>query len=113
MANDLAINPSFVFEQTPQYKTLISTFENGAEQRRAKRSSAITEYKLVYKNIDSTDLATITNLFDTKKGAFSSLSWTHPITNSTLVVRFKDDSLTYSNTNYGLYDCEFTLVSIL
>ena len=113
MANDLLINPSFVFDQTPQYKTLISEFENGAEQRRSKRSSAITEYRLIYKNISSTDKDTIVNLFGTKKGAYSSLTWTHPISSSTLTVRFKEDSLTYTNTSYGLYDLEFTLVTIL
>jgi phage-related protein len=113
MANDLILKPDYVFDENPQYKTLISQFENGAEQRRAKRSSAITEYKLVYKNRTATDLGTITTLFNSKKGTLTSFTWTHPISASTLTVRFKEDSLTYSNTSYGLYDFEFNLVSIL
>ena len=112
MPNDLVLNPDFVFEETPKYSTIISEFENGAEQRRAKRSSAITEYRLVYKNRNSTDLSTIQTLFGTKKGALTAFTWTHPFSSATLTVRFKDDSLTYRNSNYGIYDFEFSLVSI-
>ena len=113
MANDLILNPDYVFDTEPRYNTLISTFENGAEQRRAKRSSAITEYNLVYKNRDSTDLSAITTLFDTKKGALTSFTWTHPISSATLTVRFKEDSLKYSYTFYGRYNFSFTLMTIL
>lgn len=113
MANEFLLAPDFVFDENPQYKTLISQFENGVEQRRAKRSSAITEYKLVYKNRSATDLGTVTTLFNSKKGALTSFTWTHPISAATLTVRFKEDSLTYSHTSCGLYDFEFTLVSIL
>jgi uncharacterized protein (TIGR02217 family) len=109
---DFELNPDFVFDQTPQYKTLVSNFENGAEQRRAKRSGAITEYKLVYKNRSQADLDTITTLFNAKKGALTSFTWTHPISGATVTVRFKEDSLTYSCSSYLIYDFEFTLISI-
>jgi len=112
MSNDLELAPDFVFEQTPKYKTIISDFENGAEQRRAKRSTAITEYRLVYKNRSSANMGTITTLFSTKLGALTAFTWTHPINAATLTVRFKEDSFTYSNKSYGVYDFEFTLISI-
>ena len=112
MANDFILAPDYVFEQTPKYNTIISEFENGAEQRRAKRSTAITEYRLVYKNRDSTDLGTITTLFNAKLGALTAFTWTHPFSSETLTVRFKEDSLTYNNTSYGIYNIEFSLVSI-
>lgn len=110
---DLELNPDYVFDETPQYKTLISDFENGAEQRRAKRSTAITEYRLVYKNRTQADLDTITALFNTNKGALTAFTWTHPISSTDFTVRFKEDSLTYSNSNYLLYDFQFTLVTVL
>jgi len=111
MPNDFILAPDYVFDETPQYKTLISQFENGAEQRRAKRSSAITEYKLIYKNRTASDLGIVTTLFNSKKGALTSLTWTHPISAATLTVRFKEDSLTFSNTSCGLYDFELSLIS--
>jgi len=113
MPNEFILAPDYVFDETPQYKTLISTFENGAEQRRAKRSSAVTEYKLVYKNRSAADLGTVTTLFNSKKGALTSFTWTHPISAATLTVRFKEDSLTFSNTVFGLYDFEFNLITII
>lgn len=113
MPNDLILNPDYVFDEEPQYRTLISQFENGAEQRRAKRSGAITEYKLVYKNRSQADLDTITALFHSKKGALTSFTWTHPISGSTLTVRFKEDTLKYSNVSYRLYNFEFSLTTIL
>ena len=113
MADDLTLTPDFVFDQKSQYRTLISNFENGAEQRRAKRSSSITEYRLVYKNRNSTDLSTITTLFNSKKGALTAFTWTHPISSVSTTVRFKEDSLSYVYTAYGLYDIEFSLTTIL
>jgi len=110
---DFSLVPDYMFEQKPQYKTLISNFENGAEQRRSKRSSAITEYKLVYKNRGTTDIGIINALFTAKKGAALSFTWLHPISGVTLTVRFKEDSLNLVYTNYGSYDVEFTLTNIL
>jgi phage-related protein len=110
---DFSLVPDYTFEQKPQYKTLISNFENGAEQRRPKRSGAITEYKLVYKNRNSTDLGIITALFEARKGSALSFTWLHPISGVTLTVRFKEDSLNPLYTNYGSYDVEFTLTTIL
>lgn len=109
---DFILAPDYVFDETPQYKTLISQFENGAEQRRAKRSAAITEYRLIYKNRSQADLDTITTLFNAKKGTLTSFTWTHPISAATKTVRFKEDSLTYSNKSYLLYDIEFVLTEI-
>jgi uncharacterized protein (TIGR02217 family) len=113
MPNDFLLAPDYVFDETPQFKTLISEFENGVEQRRAKRASAITEYRLQYKNRDATDLSTITTLFNAKKGSLTSFTWTHPISAATKTVRFKEDSLTYSCTTYGRYDIEFVLKEVI
>ena len=109
---DFELPSGYDFEETPQYKTIISQFENGAEQRRAKRSGAITEYKLVYKNISQADIDTIIALHNTSKGALSSFTWLHPISAETITVRFKEDSLSYVCTSYGIYQCEFILITI-
>jgi hypothetical protein len=108
MPNEFLLAPDFVFEETLQYKTLISQFENGAEQRRAKRSSAVTEYK----NRSATALGTVKTLFNNKMGALTSFTWTHPISAVTKTVRFKEDSLAYRYTTCGLYDFEFSLTDI-
>ena len=110
--DDFYLAPDYVFDETPQYNTAISQFENGVEQRRQKWASSLTKYRLVYKNRDSTDKDTILTLFNATKGALTSFTWTHPISAATKTVRFVEDSLTISNTVYGLYDIEFTLQAV-
>jgi uncharacterized protein (TIGR02217 family) len=112
MPSDLVLAPDFVFETTPQFKSLISEAENGVEQRRPKWSQSRTSWRLQYKNRSATDLSTITTLFNTKKGASASFSWDNP-DSGTYTVRFKEDSFTYSMKAYGIYDFEFELIQVL
>jgi hypothetical protein len=109
---DFELPSGFDFEEIPQFKTLISEFENGAEQRRAKRSGAITEYRLVYRNISQSDMDIITTLYNSSKGALTIFTWLHPISGSTITVRFKEDSLSFVCTSFGIYQCEFNLITI-
>lgn len=113
MPSDLVLKPDYVFETTPQHSTLISEFENGVEQRRNKWSQVRRAWRLVYKNRSLSDLNTILSRFDTSKGAYGSFTWDNPDTGVTYTVRFKDDSLTYSLKNYGIYDFEFELIQVL
>ena len=112
MANDLILPPDYTFTETPQWKTIVSKFENGSEQRRRKWFSSLTKYKLSYKSISSTTKSTIENLFNNKYGAATSLTWTHPVSGATKVVRFVEDSLNMVYTSYGLYDIEFELQEV-
>lgn len=110
---DFTLAPDFQLETKPTYNTLITQYENGVEQRRATRSSPITEFRLSYRNRNSTDLATVMNLFASKKGALTSFVWTNPEDSVDYTVRFKEDSLTKVLKAYGLWDFDFTLVVVL
>ncbi len=112
MPDDFSLKPDFVFDETPQFSTIISQFENGSEQRRDKWNSPLTKYRLVYENISVDDKGTILSLFTSKKGALSSFSWTHPISGISKTVRFVEDSLLLSNLAYGRYSIEFELVEM-
>lgn len=109
---DFSLAPDFTFETTKEFKTLISQFENGVEQRRAKWATGLRTWKLNYNNRTSTDLSTITTLFDTQKGALTSFTWTNPLDSTDYTVRFKEDSLNYSNSVYGLYNISFELIEV-
>lgn len=113
MPNDFVLAPDYVFEEKPSYNTLVTKFENGFEQRRPKRASAITEYVLEYRNRTTSERDTILNLFNARKGSYSSFTWTHPITSETKTVRFKEDSLSVINKAYGVHDISFTLIEVL
>jgi uncharacterized protein (TIGR02217 family) len=109
---DFSLSPDYALETSKEYKTLVSKFENGYEQRRQKWASVLREWKLVYKNRDATDLSTITTVFDNKKGAFTSFTWTNPLDSTDYTVRFKEDSLKYTCPYYGRYNIEFSLCEV-
>lgn len=112
MPNDLTLNPDFVFTEKPSFLTNLTKFENGVEQRRAKWSATLRQWKLEYRNRTTTDRDTIRTLFNSKKGRFGSLTWTHPETGSTHTVRFLEDDIEFENRNFNLFDFNFTLQEI-
>jgi uncharacterized protein (TIGR02217 family) len=113
MPSDFTLVPDFVLETTPSYNTLVSEFENGVEQRRAKWSQSRQSWRLQYKNRDSTDLGIVKTLFNAKLGAYGSFSWDNPEDSVTYTVRFKEDSFTSTYHSYGLWDFEFELIEVL
>lgn len=109
---DFTLAPDFVFVTTPQYKTLVSEYENGVEQRRAKWATGLLRWKLQYNNRSSDDYNTVKAIFDSKKGAYSSFSWTNPVDNEDYTVRFAEDSLELNNISYGIYSFSFDLIQV-
>lgn len=112
MPSELVLKPDFQFVQTEEWKTLVSQFENGVEQRRAAWATPLKKWKLQFVNRLLADFQTIQTLFNSKKGAYDSLSWDNPNDGSTYWVRFEDDKIDFTLKAYQIYDFEFTLVQI-
>ncbi|HNX82483.1 MAG TPA: DUF2460 domain-containing protein [Candidatus Omnitrophota bacterium] len=110
--SDLTLKPGYGFVETLQFKTLVSKFENGAEQRRAKWLTGLSEYELTYNNQSAADMNALYTLFNTKLGQYASFSWTHPVSGATITVRFKEDSFKTTYVAYGIYTVSFTLVQV-
>lgn len=108
--SDLALVSDFTFDETPQFKTLVSEFENGNEQRRNKRVNVIRKWHLVYRNREKTDYETLRDFFILKKGAYTSFTWINPNDNTEYTVRFAEDSLVMHNDTPLRYSFEFDLV---
>ena len=109
---DFILVPNNTFETTLEFNTLISDFENGSEQRRSKWSSQRRSWHLIYANRNSTELATIKTLFESKLGAGTSFTWTNPLDNIDYTVRFKDNKLPYNRISNNLYNIEFDLIEV-
>jgi hypothetical protein len=60
--------PDFVFEETLEYKTLISEFENGAEQRRRKWAAPLHKWHLRFSNRVKGDMQAVREFFKSKYG---------------------------------------------
>ena len=112
MPDDLVLQPDFAFEDKTTFNTLVTEFENGVEQRRAKWATPIKSWKFVYKNRTASELSTLQTLFENKKGRYSSWTWTNPVDSQTYTVRFDTDELLVMLKAYGIYDIEFTVKEV-
>jgi phage-related protein len=111
--SDFSLTCGYTIEETPTFNTLISKFENGVEQRRAKRSGSIREFNLQCKNMIQSEFVYVRDFFLAKKGALTSFTWTNPNDSAEYTVRYKEDSLKIQRTNYQIYDFSFVLIQAL
>ena len=111
-ADGLTLAPDYVFEEEIEYKTLVSQFENGAEQRRQVWAAPRRRFKLVYKNRTTTEFGTMKTLFDTSAGSYGTFLWTNPNDSTQRTVRFEGDKLAPKLKAYGVMDFEVTLLEV-
>nr|DAR57085.1 MAG TPA: TIGR02217 family protein [Caudoviricetes sp.] len=113
MAWDSNWSPQFVFAYGPQFKTEISSFESGKEQRRQKWSTDRKRFHLVYNHIAAATAAAILAEFESCKGAFSTFSWTNPADSTSYTVRFVEDSLQLQYVTTNVVKLEFDFIEVI
>ncbi|MBU1077087.1 MAG: DUF2460 domain-containing protein [Spirochaetes bacterium] len=106
-----APKPQFISSYSVGWKTLITTFESGKEQRRAKWGSSKTMFTLVFNALTKANAETLRDFHIARQGSFESFSYVNPMETGTptYTVRFLDDgfsvdSLDGSNCSVK---CEF------
>lgn len=110
--SDFNFKPDFVIDETVQYKTLISEFETGVEQRRRKWENPIRKWSLRFKTRTLSEMNDVKNFFISKYGAYSGFTWTNPNDSVEYTVRFLDDSFKFVMKSYELYDFELDLKEV-
>ena len=68
--NPLTLSPEFGLEEIVKFKTLITEFEDGTEQRRSKWAYPLREYRLNLKWYSETNMDTIWDFYIARKGAY-------------------------------------------
>jgi len=111
--SDFYWEPSYTFSETPEFNTLVSKFENGAEQRRAVRSNPIRSWKLEFKNVPKSVYESVREFYISKKGQFSSFTWTNPNDGIEYIVRFGDDKINFERNAFNVYSFIIQLLEIL
>jgi len=104
--------PSYSFGKQVQFKTLISAFENGAEQRRPKWSAGKHLFTLTYKVLNLTEVGTLWAFYLARKGSYEAFTYVDPTTTS-YTVRFAEDNLTFEEFSYQLANTGIKLIQIL
>ena len=110
--SDFSYSPDFVFEETLEYKTLISEFESGAEQRRRKWAAPLRKWRLRFSNKTKADMLAVREFFKSKYGAFMAFTWTNLNDSVEYTVRFSDDSFKFMMKAHEIYDFEFDLIEV-
>ncbi|MDD5500521.1 hypothetical protein BU251_09210 [Candidatus Velamenicoccus archaeovorus] len=110
--SDFTHLPDFLIDEAVEYKTLVSEFENGAEQRRRKWANPLAKWTLRFNNRTQAEMAEVLDFFKSRFGAFMAFTWTNPNDSFEYTVRFVEDSFQFSRKAYGVYDfeCEFVEV---
>ena len=110
--SDFAYLPDFVFEETLEYKTLVSEFESGVEQRRRKWATPLHKWRLRFSNRTKADMELVRNFFSGKYGSFMSFTWTNPNDAVEYTVRFAEDSFKFTMKAFEVYDFEFDFIEV-
>ncbi len=110
--SDFTYLPDFLIDEAVEYKTLVSEFENGAEQRRRKWASLQSSVTLRCNYRTLTEMSEVRDFFKGKAGVFTSGTWTNPNDSVEYIVRFAEDSFKLSRKAYGVYDFEFDFIEV-
>lgn len=113
MPDTLSFVPDQAIQLSKEYTTIISTFENGAEQRRQKRDNPNREWSLSYKLRTASEKNLFVAFFDSQKGNLKAFNWTNPEDNVQYLVRFKDGSLSVEQLKYDLYNYSVVLKEVV
>jgi len=105
---------SQVFEETIAFQNLVTVFESGKEQRRAKSTRGRLGFRVQYEKITSAQMDVLWNFYSvTAFGILNLFYVVHPRTGQTVhVCRFLEDNLTRSNFEYLLESTGMTLVEV-
>ena len=110
--SDFTYLPDFLIDEALEYKTIVSEFENGAEQRRRKWANPQRKWTLRFNNRTHTEMTEVSDFFKSKFGAFMAFTWTNPNDSVEYTVRFVEDSFQFSRKAYGVYDFEFEFIEV-
>lgn len=109
---DFTWDPDNRIGEDIKFKTLVSSFENGVEQRRNKWANPLRTFRLSFRSRDGVTYAAVRDFFITKKGSYSSFTWTNPADSVTYNVRFTDDGLNLIRVKYDVYDFDITFQEV-
>lgn len=104
--------PDFVVEEEKSFNTLVSQFENGAEQRRSKWHLPLRRFRLQFNNRSLAEYAAVRDMFDDAMGAYDIFTWVNPVDSVSYTVRFEADSFRSLLKAYEIYDFSFGFVEV-
>jgi hypothetical protein len=72
--------PSYPYELLPVWKTIVSAFDSGKEQRRQKQTYAKYDVKLKFENLTNSQMQTLWNFYIARRGSYEAFHFYTPDT---------------------------------
>ena len=106
------LTPDFVFKQGTKFNTVVSEFESGVEQRRAKWSGDLKEFDCMFNNRIKSDFTTLQSFFEAREGKLDTFDFVNPEDSLTYTVRFDDDTLSITHQTALIYSFKVKLKEV-
>jgi uncharacterized protein (TIGR02217 family) len=103
----------YSFTKEVEFKTLISQFENGVEQRRNKWSQGKRQFTVLFDLLSPTNMGYLYDFYVARKGSYESFVYIDPITSSSVDCRFVDDKLSFEEFSHDLRRTGLKLIQVL
>jgi phage-related protein len=104
--------PDYTVDEIVSHKTVISDFENGAEQRRRKWFKPQRKWSLKFRNRKKGELDAVEAFFNEMSGALIAFQWSNPKDGVIYRVRFVSDNFKFVLKDYDLYDFDIELIEV-
>ena len=108
----LTLTPDQAYEENVRYKTIVSEFESGYEQRRQKWANPLRKFRLVYTARTAADYNTMLTFFNARKGSYDSFVWNNYNDSTNYNVRFVSDDISVRQRAYDVFDFEVELQEV-
>lgn len=103
----------YSFGKEIEFRTLVSNFENGAEQRRAKWSQGKRKFTVTYNAVSPANMTILYDFYVARKGSFESFNFTDPITSTVYAVRFVDNKMSFEEFTYNVRRTGLQMIQVL
>jgi len=94
------------------WRTLVTRFDDGSEQRRQKLSNKIMAFHIEFNAIGETTLNQIRAFFNQQKGAFDTFTFINPHDDQAYTVRFANDTFQPQDHGAGRFSLVVDLVEV-
>jgi uncharacterized protein (TIGR02217 family) len=104
--------PQYTFVEESGYKTLVSQFENGVEQRRQKWSRSKKTFTLNYGVISRTAMGLLKTHFDSALGSALSFTFVNPLDSASYTCRYVEDTFNCEQHGKSLVRVAIKLIEV-
>lgn len=107
----LPVQPDRITEVSPEFRTIITVFESGREQRACMQSKPKHTFKCLYHLLSADDINSMVLFHEQCLGSFRAFRFRNHHTNTRYSVRFKDDKLDFEYINSKFASLSFEVVT--